>query len=103
MSWLVDEAPGSEKLADYEARLNRFYRENRALGLCQYNRRTIPSSRIDDCIATHSFIRMEGPIFVKNPFYVEPEVASHRTAQPADVERKIAALRHAAVIAPAPA
>ncbi len=92
MNWVIDEAPGTEKLAEYEALLNRFYRENRALGLCLYNRRSIPSARIDDGIGTHAYIRMEGPILVKNPFYEEPEVAARRTARPADAEWKIAEL-----------
>lgn len=99
MNWLVDEAPGSEKLAEYEALLNRFYRENRALGLCQYNRRTIPAERIDDGIGTHAYIRMEGPILVKNPFYEEPEVAARRTARPSAVDRKISVLASAAHLA----
>ena len=42
MSWLLDEAPGSERVAEYEARLNQFYKTHRALGLCQYNRNKLP-------------------------------------------------------------
>src|SRR6476469_3780487 len=32
MTWLLDDAPGSEELAEYEAVLNHFYKTHRALG-----------------------------------------------------------------------
>ena len=34
MSWLLDEADGSHRIAEYEARLNEFYPSSCALGLC---------------------------------------------------------------------
>jgi len=89
MSWLLDEAPGSEKLAEYESRLNHFYQTNRAMGLCQYNRNTLPDAALDHGIATHPYIRMEGPILLANPFYEPPEQAEKRTARPDDGSRKI--------------
>jgi hypothetical protein len=89
MSWLLDEAPGSEKIAEYEARLNHFYQSNRALGLCQYNRTKLADATLDHGIATHPYIRMEGPILLENPFYEPPEKAATRKARPDDVSRKI--------------
>ena len=89
MTWLLDEAPGSEKIAEYEARLNQFYKSHRALGLCQYNRNKLPDATLDHGIATHRYIRMEGPILLENPFYEPPEQAEKRTARPGDGQRKI--------------
>ena len=89
MTWLLDEAPGSEKLAEYETRLNAFYRSNRALGLCQYNRNKLPDEALDHGIATHPYIRMEGPILLENPFYERPEQAANRHPSPHDVARKL--------------
>lgn len=89
MSWLLDEAPGSERLAEYEARLNQFYSSHRALGLCQYNRNQLPGAALDHGIATHPYIRMEGPILLENPFYEPPEQAANRKAHPNDGGRKI--------------
>ena len=89
MSWLLDEAPGSEKLAEYEARLNHFYETNRALGLCQYNRNKLTDAALDHGIATHPYIRMEGPILLQNPFYEPPQEAAKRTARPTEGRRKI--------------
>ncbi len=89
MTWLLDEAPGSEKVAEYEARLNRFYKENRALGLCLYNRTKLPDAALDHGLATHSYIRIEGPILLRNPFYESPAKAARRHARPHEVEEKI--------------
>ncbi len=89
MSWLLDEAPGSERLVEYEARLNHFYRYNHALGLCTYNVRTMPAALLDDCMATHPTVRVDGPILMENPFYELPEKAMSRIARPQDVNRKI--------------
>jgi hypothetical protein len=91
MSWLLDEAPGSEKLAEYEARLNHFYESNHALGLCMYSVQKMPPAILDHCLATHKFVRMEGPILLSNPFYELPEEAVTRAAKPAEVAQK---LRH---------
>ena len=90
MCWVLEEADGTERLAEYEARLNRFYSENRALGLCLYNRRTIPATMLDHGLATHPVIRVEGPVLLRNPFYEEPEAAARRVADPARLPEKIA-------------
>ncbi len=89
MNWVLESAPGTEALAEYEARLNRFYASHKALGLCQYNRKTLPARFLDDCIATHKLVRMDGPILLENPFYEEPELAARRTAKPDSVQERI--------------
>ena len=89
MTWLVDEAPGSEELVEYEAQLNHFFKTHRALGLCQYNRRRLPTALLDHGIATHPTIRIDGPILLTNPFYEQPEVAVSRTGSPDHVEARL--------------
>jgi hypothetical protein len=89
MSWLLDEAPGSERVAEYEARLNHFYKTNRALGLCQYNRNKLPDEALDHGLATHPYIRMEGGILLENPFYEPAEQALSRRARAGDGRRKV--------------
>lgn len=89
MTWLLDEAPGSERLAEYEARLNRFYESHRALGLCLYNMKRLSPERLDHCLATHQFIRIDGPLLLSNPFYELPDIAMSRTAQPEGVYARI--------------
>jgi hypothetical protein len=88
MTWLLDEAPGSDRLAEYESALNHFYRSHRALGLCLY-RRTMPATLLDHCLATHPVVRIDGPILLTNPFYEVPALAVARTAKSDDVDRKL--------------
>ncbi len=88
MIWLLDEAPGSERLAEYEAALNHFYRSHRALGLCLYHR-TMPATLLDHCLATHLVVRIDGPVLLTNPFFEMPELAASRRARPEEVESKL--------------
>lgn len=88
MCWVLEEAAGTERLAEYESRLNDFYAKHKALGLCQYNRKTIPEPFLDHCIATHPVIRMDGPVAFENPFYESPEKAISRTADTPHRARK---------------
>jgi hypothetical protein len=91
MAWVMDQAPGTEELAEYESRLNDFYAKNRALGLCQYSRTTLPPQFLDHCIATHRVVRIDGSIALENPFYEEPKQAIGRTpATETEVKSKIA-------------
>lgn len=92
MLWLLDEAPGCERIAEYEARLNRFYENNNALGLCLYNLKTMPPALIDHCLATHKYIRIEGPILLSNPFYELADDAFRRVARPETVPDKLVRL-----------
>lgn len=90
MGWVKDGAAGTEELAEYESRLNEFYANNRALGLCQYNRKSLPPQFLDHCIATHRFVRIEGPIALENPFYEEPGRAiGRKAASGSEIQRKI--------------
>ncbi len=54
MSWLLVECEGREQARDYEALLNEFFRDNRAAGMCQYDRHRLHLHRINDALATHS-------------------------------------------------
>jgi hypothetical protein len=92
MTWLLDEAPGSDEIAEYEALLNHFYRSNRALGLCQYNRRRLPDAVLDHCMATHPTVRISGRILLTNPFYELPELAKRRVANTQGVAARIDAV-----------
>ncbi|HJT15792.1 MAG TPA: MEDS domain-containing protein [Thermoanaerobaculia bacterium] len=90
MSWLLDEAPGSEQIAEYEAKLNAFYPSNRALGLCLYNRAKLPPETLDHSMATHPHVRIAGNILLDNPFYEPIEDACVRKGDAKHAGRKIA-------------
>ncbi|HUJ13059.1 MAG TPA: MEDS domain-containing protein [Thermoanaerobaculia bacterium] len=89
MSWLLDEAPGSDRIAEYEARLNAFYPSQRALGLCLYNRNRLPKEMLDHGLATHPHVRIAGNILLDNPFYEHPEIAASRGADARKAVKKI--------------
>lgn len=91
MNWLLDDAPGSHEILEYEALLNHFYSDpsNRALGLCQYNRKTLPARILDTCIATHRHIRIAGPMILENPFYELPDLVMAHRPTGEDVEPKL--------------
>lgn len=95
MTWLLDDAPGSDEIAEYEALLNHFYKSNKALGLCQYNRRQLPATVLDHSMATHPTVRIEGPILLTNPFYELPEIAKSRKANPDGVDARIDSVQRA--------
>jgi hypothetical protein len=90
MTWLLDDAPGSQEIVEYEALLNHFYSSNRALGLCQYNRSRLPAKMLDTCLATHRHIRVEGPMILENPFYELPEDAMRIPRDGDGIDDKIA-------------
>lgn len=92
MTWLLDDAPGSHEIVEFEALLNHFYSSNQALGLCQYNRNRLPPKVLDTCLATHRHIRVEGPMILENPFYELPEDAMTIPRNGEGVEDKIAQL-----------
>jgi hypothetical protein len=68
MSWLLAGAPGSERIAEYEALLNQFFPGTRASAMCQYNRKTLPAPLIDMALATHSTAVIAGRQRF-NPFF----------------------------------
>jgi chemotaxis family two-component system sensor kinase Cph1 len=95
MSWLLDEADGSERIAEYEAHLNKFYPSSRALGLCLYNRNRLPAATLDHCLATHPHVRVAGNILLDNPFYEKPEKAASRKTDGNGLHAKLEWLKSA--------
>jgi hypothetical protein len=54
MTWVLTGHPGSERLIEYESKLNDFYGSHRAFGLCQYKRAQFDSEVLIDVLHTHS-------------------------------------------------
>ena len=95
MSWLLDGADGSDRIAEYEARLNQFYPTSRALGLCLYNRNRLPAATLDHGLATHPHVRVDGNILLDNPFYEQPEQAAVRQSDGSSWHTKLEWLKSA--------
>jgi PAS domain S-box-containing protein len=72
MSWKLSGAPGSERLMEYEARLNDFLRDHDACALCQYDQHRFAPEVILDVIRTHPLVIFRETVS-RNPYYVPPE------------------------------
>lgn len=53
MSWALRGIPGSERLIEYEAKLNTFFPGSRCLAVCQYDQRKFSPSLLLDVLTTH--------------------------------------------------
>ena len=63
------------------------------IGLCQYHRNKLPAAVLDHCMATHRYVRVDGPILLENPFHELPETAIRRIARPDGVDKRMSAFR----------
>lgn len=72
MTWVLGGDPGTERLMEYEAKLNYFFPENPALAICQYNRNRFSPEIIKDVISTHPLI-IYGGMVCTNFYFVPPD------------------------------
>lgn len=86
MTWALRGARGSEKLFEYEAKLNRFFSEHNALALCQYDRRRFSPELIKKVIETHPLV-IYGGVLCRNVYYVPPEELLAPLSPDKEVER----------------
>lgn len=72
MTWMLGGDPGSDRLIEYEAKLNYFFPENNALAICQYNIGRFSPEIIMDVIRTHPLVIYRGQV-CRNFYYTSPE------------------------------
>ncbi|HJL15440.1 MAG TPA: MEDS domain-containing protein [Sandaracinaceae bacterium LLY-WYZ-13_1] len=72
MDWAFGDAPGVERLIEYEARVNWTLAARRQPAVCVYQLQTLSGSMMLDILRTHPLVVMRGTLR-ENPFYVEPE------------------------------
>jgi hypothetical protein len=53
MTWALAGEPGSERLVEYESRLNEFFPNKKCYAVCQYDRRRFDSQMLLDILHTH--------------------------------------------------
>ena len=71
MTWVLRGQPGSERLIEYEAKLNTYFPGSRALALCQYDRWAFDARLLLDVIATHPIVVI-GTEAYDNFYYTTP-------------------------------
>lgn len=72
MGWALCGFPGSTRLMEYEARLNDFIQDNRALGICQYDTRHFEPSTLLEVLRTHPIVLAGGEVY-ENLYYIPPD------------------------------
>ena len=55
--------PGSNRLFEYEVKLNDFFPSSKCMGICQYDRRQFDSGMLLDVLATHPIVVIGTQIF----------------------------------------
>jgi hypothetical protein len=53
MTWALKELPGSERLIEYESKLNRFFPGSRCMAICQYDRKRFSPEILLYVLTTH--------------------------------------------------
>jgi hypothetical protein len=76
MSWLLDQAPGSSQVVEYEALLTQFFQNVRAVGMCQYDRTRLPVGLLDHALSTHPTAVVDRA-HKHNPFFMPAAMAGN--------------------------
>ena len=71
MTWALRKLPGSERLVEYEAKLNASW-PDKCLGMCQYDRRRFPADILLDMLRTHPLVVLDKQLY-DNFHYIPPE------------------------------
>lgn len=71
MTWALRGVPGSEKLIEYESRLNLLVEENPITLICQYDANRFNGATIYDVLNVHPMMIVRGQVVI-NPYYIPP-------------------------------
>ncbi|WGI18014.1 MEDS domain-containing protein [Methanonatronarchaeum sp. AMET-Sl] len=77
MTWVLSDLPGTERLMEYEMKLNEFFPGSNSMGLCQYNENKFSPETLIDVIYVHPKILLENSIY-DNPYYMPPDLLLDR-------------------------
>lgn len=72
MTWIIARLPGSERLIEYEAKLNHFFHGSKALAICQYNETRFSPELLLNVLATHPIVIVAG-LVTHNFYYIPPD------------------------------
>jgi hypothetical protein len=70
MSWALKGIPGSERLMEYESRVNEVLLHYPVTAICQYDVHKFSGAMIFECLKVHPFMIVHGQI-VRNPYYLD--------------------------------
>jgi signal transduction histidine kinase len=71
MTWALRQLPGSERLIEYETKLNFFFPNSKALALCQYDMNQFSPELLLEVVRTHPIVVIGTEIY-HNFYYIPP-------------------------------
>jgi DNA-binding CsgD family transcriptional regulator len=71
MGWALRGLPGSERLIEYEGKLNEFFPGSRCIALCQYDWRSFGPQLLMDVLSIHA-VAVVNALLYDNYYYVSP-------------------------------
>jgi hypothetical protein len=72
MAWALRGVPGSDRLMEYEARVNDAVVTHPVTAICQYDANRFDGGTIMDALKVHPMMIVKGQI-VHNPYYMKPD------------------------------
>jgi hypothetical protein len=72
MTWALRSIPGSDRLLEYETRINLITETFPYIGMCQYDARLFDGATLFKILQVHPYMVAQGQI-VRNPFYMRSE------------------------------
>jgi hypothetical protein len=85
MTWATHQLPGTDRLVEYEGRVNDLLKEYPLTTLCQYDTRKFDGATIFELLNVHPVMIVHGQI-MRNPFYATVPEPREATAGRRDVE-----------------
>jgi len=73
MDWLHRDAPGTDRVMEYEARMNTLVPNFDCTFMCVYDIANLTGAMVVDIMATHPYVVLNRNVR-QNPFYVPPDV-----------------------------
>jgi len=92
-TWALDNAALRPGLIAFEARLNRLFRDQKAAGLCVYDKNAWPAEVVRDVLRTHPVAVVDDLLCTGNPYYEETDLAQREASSKRQVDRMLAQLR----------
>jgi PAS domain S-box-containing protein len=71
MTWVLRDLPGSDRLIEYEARLNRIFPASQSVVICHYDRRCFDARILRDILHTHPLVVIGTEVY-ENFYYIPP-------------------------------
>jgi hypothetical protein len=72
MTWALHDIPGSDRLIEYEGRINDLLETYPLTAICQYDTRRFDGATIFEVLSVHPIMIVHGQI-MRNPFYIPPD------------------------------